>query len=135
MCSKILFPCHSVVGMCSCILPLLAARIFFVECPVLSVLFYPVSFIFQSSFFRHYLLVYFLKMFVLFVELLFSFYPNMFQDASSVFAFLLIVVNFLSAFPVEFHIQVLTFCSCSLGEHHFFSQTKIAPALIIRSIP
>ena len=39
------FPCHPVVGMSSYNLPLLAGRIFFVvlECPVLSVLFYPIS--------------------------------------------------------------------------------------------
>ena len=42
-CSKMLFPCHQVVGMSSYILLLLASRIFFVvlECPVLSILLFP----------------------------------------------------------------------------------------------
>ena len=61
----VLFPCHPVVGMSSWILPLLASRIFFVvlECPVLSVLFFPVSISFYSPFFHQYLLVYFLELY------------------------------------------------------------------------
>ena len=54
---------------------------------------------------------------VLFVSLvfLFSFRPSMLLHLSSVLSFLLVVVGFLSAFPVEFLIQVLSFCSCFLS--------------------
>ena len=44
--------------------------------------------------------------------LLFSFRLNMFQRSSSILTFSL-VVDFLSAFPAEYPIQVLSFCSCS----------------------
>ena len=56
-------------------------------------------------------------LFVLVVMLLLSFRPNIFQRIFSVLAFLLVVVDFLSMFPVEFPILVLRFCSCSLEEH------------------
>ena len=63
-CSKIvLFPCHPVVDMSPCIHSLLTGWIFF-RCfgmSVLSVLFYPVSISFWSSFFRQYILIYFFE--------------------------------------------------------------------------
>ena len=49
----------------------------------------------------------------------FTFRPNMFKQSTSVLSFSL-VVDFLSAFPVEFPLQVLSFCSCSLEEHWFY---------------
>ena len=50
----------------------------------------------------------------------FSFRPNIFLCSSSVLSFLLVVEDFLLAFPVEFPLQVLSFCSCYLEEHRFF---------------
>ena len=52
---------------------------------------------------------------------LFSFFPYMFQRSFSVLSFSLRVVDFLSAFLVEFSIQILRVCSCSFGEHCFFT--------------
>ena len=56
---------------------------------------------------------------VLIVVLLFSSRPNKFKRFSSVLSFLLVVVDFLSVFLVLFSIQVLSFYSCSFGEHRF----------------
>ena len=92
--------------MFSCILPLFAGRIFF-RCfgmsyfvcivllclgIILVFLLLPVS----SGLFLHVV----------------CFSPNLFQLSSSILSFLLLVVGFFSAFPVEFPIQVLSFCSC-----------------------
>ena len=54
-----------------------------------------------------------------FLVLLPPFCPNMFQRFSFVLSFLPVFVAFLSAFPVEFLIQILFFCSCSLRETRF----------------
>ena len=56
-------------------------------------------------------------LFVLLVVLLFLFRSNMFQRSSSVLSFLLVIVDFLSVFPVEFPIQILSSRLCSLEEH------------------
>ena len=117
----VLFPCNLVDGLCWCIHPPLAIGIFVVlvvlECFVLFVLFYPLSISFKPSL----LLVYFLELYCLFYLLsrFFSFCPNMFLHSPSVLSFLLVVVDFLFAFPVEFPIQVLSFCSFSLRELRF----------------
>ena len=49
----------------------------------------------------------------------FPFCPNIFQRFSFVLSFWPVFVPFLSAFPVEFPIKVLIFCSCSLRESLF----------------
>ena len=116
-CSKIvLFPCHLVVGMSSCILSLLACRIllhcFGISCFVYIVLrCLNIFLIFllspvPSGLFPPVVLL------VLLV-LLYLFCSSMFQCSSSVLSFLLVVVDFLSAFPAEFSIQILNFRSCS----------------------
>ena len=46
----------------------------------------------------------------------------MFQRSVSVLSFLLIVKDFLSAFPVQFPIKVLSFCSCSLRKRRFYQR-------------
>ena len=58
-------------------------------------------------------------LFVLFV-FLFSF-RLIIQHFPSVLSLLFVVLDFLPAFPVEFPIPVLSFCSYSLGEHRLFS--------------
>ena len=73
--------------------------------------------------------------FLLFVllELLFSFqYVPAFL---SVLLFLLVVVDFLSALPVEFPIQVLSFCSCFLREHRFHLRLIWLLHRLVRLIP
>ena len=57
---------------------------------------------------------------VLLVVLFFSFRPNIFQHFSIVLSFLLVVVDFLSAFPIEFTIQVFNFWSSSFEENRFY---------------
>ena len=54
-----------------------------------------------------------------FLVLPFPFCLNMFQCFSFVLLFLPVFETFLSAFPVEFSIHVLIFCSSSLKEHRF----------------
>ena len=100
ICTKIvLLLWHPVIGMSSCILPLLDGRIFFrcfgMYCFVL--IFWPCLDIFLVC--SQYILIYFLELFVLIV-LLFSFRPNIFQHFTSVLPFLLVVIDFLSVFPV-----------------------------------
>ena len=56
----------------------------------------------------------------LLLVLLLSFCLKMLRRFSFVSSFLLVVVDFLSAFPVKFPIQVLSFCSCFFGEPRFF---------------
>ena len=116
-CSNIiLFPCHPVIGIFFVHFPLLVGRIFFVvlKYPILSILFYPVSTSFlvfslsqvtSGSFPR-------VVLFVLLV-LLFSFSSQHISVFSFVLSFLLVVVDFLSTFPIVFPIQVLNFCSLS----------------------
>ena len=58
-------------------------------------------------------------LFVLLLELGFSFCLYMFQR-SSILSFLLVAVDFLSAFPVEFPTQVLLLLSLSLLLFEFF---------------
>ena len=104
-CSKIvLFPCHPVVSMSSCILPLHASRIFFVvlECSVLSALFDLVSISLLLSFFFQQLLVYSLSCIVCFtIVTFFSFRHNVFQRSSTVLSFSLLVLDFFSAFWIK----------------------------------
>ena len=93
---QILF-CFLVVGVCSCILPLLTGRIFFVvfKCPVFFLYYFSCFDIFlvflllsvPSDFFLQVVL------FVLLV-LLFPFPPNIFQRSSYVLSFLLVFVAF-----------------------------------------
>ena len=89
------------------------------ECPVLSVLFYPFSISFQSSLFRHFFLFYFLKLYCFF------FLCCLFLLSLRVPAFFLCFLifacfcRFLSSFPVRFPIKVLIFCLCSLREPQF----------------
>ena len=64
---------------------------------------------FLSSFFRKYLLIYFLNLYCI---VAFRLCSNNFQRFSFVLSFLLVIVDFLSAFLVEFPIQILSFCSC-----------------------
>ena len=124
-CSKIvLFPLHPVVGKTLCHLPLLVGRIFsryfgisWLVCIVLPCL--DIFLIFLHS---PVISGLFFRVVLSFLHVLrFPFCPNMFQRFSFVLSFLL-VVDFLSAFPVEFPIKVLSFCLC------FFSQTNFAPA-------
>ena len=60
----------------------------------------------------------------------FSFRPNIFQYFSSVL-FVFVVVDFLSAFSIEFSIQVLSLCSCSLGEHRLYHRLISLLRLIV----
>ena len=57
----------------------------------------------------------------LLIALLFFLLHNVLSCFSSALVFLLVVVDFLPIFPVQFAIQVLTFCSCSSGETRFFT--------------
>ena len=101
---KLLFPCHSVVSMTSCILSLLASRIFSLFCLYCFILFLYLYSLptFASTFWFIFLCC------IVLLGLLFSLHPNMFLCSLSVLSFLLVVVNFLSAFPVEFPIQILS---------------------------
>ena len=118
-CSKVvLSPCHLVIGIFSLILLLLADRIFFhffFDFLVLSVL----SFLDTFLVFLHSLepsdLSPRVTLFVSVVELLFSFHHNIFPRIFLVLGFLLVVVDFEFVFPAYFTIQVLSFCSCYLG--------------------
>ena len=116
-CSKIvLLPLHLDVGISWCILSMLASRMFlrcfgmscFVYCVTLS------RYLFNLSSFA--IIFWFLSCSCIdiFLVLLFPFCYNMFRRFSFVLSFLLVVVDFLSAFPVEFPIQVLNFWSCFL---------------------
>ena len=110
-CSKIiLFPCHTVVGMSSCILLLFSFPSF------------------ASTFWLIYS-----SCIVCFTNFAF-FRSNMFHHFSFGLSFLL-VVYFLSEFPVEFPIQVLSFCSCSSGEHRFFHRLISLLHKLVRLIP
>ena len=57
-----------------------------------------------------------------------TFCPNMFQRFSFILSFLPIFVVFLSAFPVEFHIQVLIFLFVLFKATPTFSQTNFDPS-------
>ena len=128
LCSHILFrnclfPFYPVVGMCSCILPLFVGRIFFrcfgiklfcLYCCITSLYLSLLSFASTFCFIS-------LSYIVCFTCDAFSFIPTMFRRFSAVFSFSL-VVDFLSAFPVEFPIQVLSFRVCLFGEHRFFHE-------------
>ena len=115
------FSVHPVVGMCSCHLLQLVGRIFFrcfgMFCFVCIALSFVDSFLIfllspvLSDLFPQIVLIFFLV-------LLFSFCP-MFQRFSFVLTFLSVFKVFISAFPVEFPIQILIFCSCSLKEPRF----------------
>ena len=110
-----LFPGHPVVGMSSCIHPLLVGRIFF--CCFGMSCFVSIFFI-LSPFFRQYLLIYFLELYYFFyLCYFFLFVPTCSNLFSSVLTFLLVVVDLLCVFPVEFPIKILSFCSRSLGEY------------------
>ena len=121
--SKIVFlPLHSVVGMFSCHLPDLLVNVFSLfwnvlfclYCFILSrYLFNLLLSLVLSGLFPRVVLSFLLVLF-------FPFFLKMFQRFSSVFSFLLVDVDFLSAFPVEFPIQILSFCSCFLGKPRFF---------------
>ena len=109
-CSKIvLFPCHSVVNISSSILPYLLVEFFhcfgkfYFVCIVLSCLdiFLVCLLSPKTSGLFPRVVCYTCAAF---------FCPNIFQRFSSVSSFLLVVVNFLYAFPVEFPDQVLRFC-------------------------
>ena len=128
-CSKIvLFLCHLVVGMSSCILPQLVGRIFFI---VLGCLIFCIGFPYFDIFFVFLLFLIFSGLFpwVVLPVLLFPFCPNMFKRFSSVLSFFLAVIDLLSAFLVEFPNQVLTSCLYSWGTP-IFSQSYFAPAWI-----
>ena len=110
-----MFPYHVIVVKSSCILLLLTGRFFSLfwnfqfclQCFILFLVFLllPVHF---GSFRR-------VVLFVLHVLIFFS--SQFVLASSSGLSFSLDVANFLSAFPVEFPIQILCFCSCSLLEH------------------
>ena len=71
------------------------------ECTILSVLFYPVSISFLSSFFCYYLLVYFLEFYRhFFLSSFFPFCPKMLQCFSFLQSFFLVLVDFLCSFSV-----------------------------------
>ena len=74
---------------------------FFFECPVLSVLFDLMSVYFSLPSFTSTFLIYLFESYrVILIMLFCSFRPNIFSRFSSVFAFLLIVTDFLFVFPV-----------------------------------
>ena len=111
--------------MCWCIHPLFANRIFLCfgmssfVCIVLSNLNIFLVFLLSllpSGLFPQVVL------FVLLSELLFLFVPTRSSILlqSNFFFFFLLVLDFLSAFPVEFPIQVVGFCLWSFGEHRFY---------------
>ena len=117
-CYKIvLFPCHLIVGTCWRIHLQLADRtflsfwnvLFFLYCFILS------WYVFSLPFPPVYILLFYCLFY-----LCFSF---SFQHLPAFFLCLIVsldVVDFLSAFPVEFPIQVLSFCLCSLDQRRFF---------------
>ena len=76
----------------------------------------------------------FLRVYCLFYLCYFSsFRLTMFPCSPSVLSFSL-VVDFLSAFPLEFHIHVLSFCSYSLWELWLFSWLVSLPHRLVRLI-
>ena len=72
---------------------------------------------------------------VCFAYVPFSFRPNTFMCSSSVLSFLLMVVDLLSAFPVEFPIQVLSFHSCNLVEHWVYQRLISLLHSLVHLIP
>ena len=120
-CSEIvLFLCYPVVGMSSCILPLHASRIFSLFWNVLFCLYCFIVSRYFSSFASTFWFISW-SCIILLVMLLFSFRPNIFQRSLFVLSFSL-VVDFLFAFPVEFPIQVLSFCLSFLRELQFYNR-------------
>ena len=113
--------CFFVIRCCmsSCIFPLLFDRIF------LAVLFCLYCFILIAVFLVFLLSPLSSGLFPL-VEL-FVFCPDMFKYSHPVLSFLLVVLDFLSAFRVEFPIQAFSFCSYFLGEHRFFLKLITLP--------
>ena len=101
---------------------------FILECQVLSVLLDSVSVSFKSLFFRQYLPIYLPELYcsicLLFCFCLFRTYSRVFflSLASS-----FVVLISLSVFPVQFSIQVLNLCSCSLGAHRFYHRLISPP--------
>ena len=97
--------------MCSCHLPQLVGRIFFrcfgMFCFICIAL--PFVDIFLIFLLLPGLFGLFPQVVLFFLVLLFSFCPNVFQHFSFVLLFSSVFVVFLSAFPVEFPIQVLIF--------------------------
>ena len=59
----------------------------------------------------------------------------MIQCSPLVLSFSLIVADFLSLFPIEFPIQVLSFSSCSLGEHRFYHRLTSLLHRLVHLIP
>ena len=125
---KFFFLYHPIVGLSSCILPLLAGSIFSLfwnvlfclHCLILSrYLFSPFSFASSFCFISSCCID------CLLVLLLFYFPLNIIRLYSSVFSFLHVFVFFVSAFPDEYPIQVITFSSCSGSP--IFTQTNFAP--------
>ena len=47
----------------------------------------------------------------------------------------IVVIDFLPLFPVEFPIQVLNFCPCSLREHRIFHRLISLPHCLVNLIP
>ena len=105
------FLLHPVVGMFYCHLLPIVDWIFFhyLECPILSVWFYPLLISLQSSLFRQDFLVYFLKLYSVFSCVVFSFIPfSCFRSF------------FLSEFLVEIPILVLSFLSWFFRGSQFY---------------
>ena len=102
--------------------PLRAGRMFFrcFENPDLSMLFYPVSICFLPSFAIIFGYI-FSSHIVCFDSITFSFLPKPVPAFFLCFIILIVVVDFLSAFPDDFPIQVFSFRSCTLGEHQFLT--------------
>ena len=127
--------CHLIVSMCWSILPLLTDGIFFrcfgMSCYAsilisfldifLAFLLWPVP----SGLFSRVVL------FLLLVEKIF-FPPYKFRRFTFVLSFFL--VDFLSVFPVEFPIQVLSFCLCFLEEHGFYHRLITRLRILVRLI-
>ena len=79
-------------------------------------------YIFYFSFFWLYLVLFSPVVFFILLELFFFFFPS--QHVSGFYSRLILFACFCSfhiqSFPVEFPIQVLSFCSCYLEEHRFY---------------
>ena len=137
-CSKIvLFPCHLVVGISSCNLLLLLVELFSLFWNDKFCLYY--FRLFQYLFCLPSLTItlwfYIVVLYCLLNLCCFFFVVPTVQFCSFVLSFLLIVVYFLSAFPVEFPILILSFYSCFLGGNSFYYRQLSLPHKLICLIP
>ena len=126
--------CHQVVGMCLCIIPLYSGKIVSLLWTILFCLycFLQSRYLFSLPSFASTFWFISSSCIVCFTCVAFTF---LCQRTFSILSFLLVVLDFLSAFPVEFPIQVVCFCSCSFEEHRFYNRLISFLHRLVRLVP